>query len=173
MERQIGENEIDITLRLFMEGMTGISGQEYRKGMRRAVIALAALWLFLLGVALWGGGNLGIVAAELGIIGVLCLWVLVLQPRWRLYRAYQAMRKKSGGNMHRRVRLYKSCFRVENGIGEKEIPYEQVERVVETKHLLVLVCQGKLGFLLLKEGFIQGDARTLREHIENARENMR
>lgn len=166
----IAENTTTITKSLFFEAMA--AADNYRASALRGLGVLLLAWLALLGVTVYAGMNMSITMIELALIGAAGIWMLVILPRHKYTRAYNAMENKCGGNMERTVYFFEEHCEVHAASGVTSIGYDEINQVTQSKHALVLTAEDKTGVMAALDGFTVGDAQTVKEMIRMVQEAM-
>lgn len=156
-------NCFEVTKELFTEGMTRLLDDEYRPIAKKAIIAVAVIWLALAGVTVYLKGHFVFTLIELAVSLFVCYWLWVIVPRSRIKRAVRAQEGKLGGG-ERRIEFYEDRLEADKGESGAEVilNYEDVARVLETPNLLILISQSHLGIMVSKSGFVKGDADVVR-----------
>lgn len=163
----LAENRFVITKSLFREGMLRIYRDSYGAFARRSMAVLGAIWLALLVFTLVSGGDVAHTLLLLVILGLIGWWLWVYLPRYNARRAFRALEQRSGGEMERITRFYED--RLE--IGEEDptvIGYGEIAKIRQTRHLLILVCENKVGVLLDLQGFTLGNEEKIYALLESA-----
>lgn len=158
------ESEYTLTEKLFREGMGRVNRDTYGRTVKKALIALAVLWTALAAVTIYISRSLFFALVEFLVVGAAAWTIAVSIPRSRVKRSWTAMRERSGGEMGRRVRFYQD--RLEVAPGGTVVLYGDVEEVLDTRRLLILITDKKAGVLVAKEGFTAGGPETVRELLE-------
>ncbi len=163
----VAENEYTLTKELFFEGMRRVDRENYMPAVKKALIVIALLWAVLALVTLRAGGHVSVIVLEL--LAVLAVgWTLTRSiPKKRSARAWQALCDDSGGELVRRIRFVEDRMEVEPG--GLIVNYEDVDKVLETEHMLILVTSGKRGVMVLRDGFKKGDAAAVERLINEWR----
>jgi hypothetical protein len=159
---KIAENQFTITKQLFMEGMLRISRDGYGKSARKAMLIVFGLWAAFFCYTLAVKGDL---ATCLGFLFLLCLaglWLCVGMPRSNAKRLWKALEGKYGCKMHRTTTLYQDHFEILGEGVERQIAYEEITQVLQSKRLLILICEDKTGVLLALDGFTQGTVNEVK-----------
>ena len=152
-------NIFTITKSLFYEGMLQVIGKRYFPFAKKVLLVLAALWAALAAVTLFMRGNSPIpVLIELLVVVLIGVWLWVYIPATRARRAWKALEDKCGGDLERVTRFYPDYMEVDSGGETTDVYYEDVRQLLMTDHLLVLICEDRVGVLLARDGFTSGDA---------------
>lgn len=165
----LAENRFTITKNLFYEGMLRVSAESYGKLAKKAVAFLAVAWLVLAAVTLWQRQNPLYVAMEFVVMCLAALWICVVLPRSKAKRAFRSLEAKYGDELERVTRFYEERLEVEASGQQTVVFYSEIQQVLRSKRLLVLVAEDKTGILLKLDGFTSGGEKAVRELIENAR----
>ena len=159
---KIAENQFTITKSLFMEGMLRISRDGYGKSARKAMLIVLGLWAAFFLYTLVVQGDLVICLGFLIILCVAGLWLCVGMPRTNAKRLWKALESKYGSNLQRTTSFYRDHFVVEGDGVERQIAYEEVIWMKQSRRLLILVCEDKTGILLALNGFGQGNINDVK-----------
>ena len=164
--KPIAENRIEITRKLFDEGMQTVENKEYKKLTLKVALVVLVITAAAAVYLLHTGGSLIYLAGECIFFAAMLIWVAFVLPRNKRKRSYEAMRRKSDGVLTRTVRFYADHMIICSGAGkEVTIPYKDVNGWHETKHLCILTCKEKTGVLLNKDGFVTGNAKAVKAII--------
>lgn len=167
VEEPKAENRYLLTEELFREGMGRVMRESFGPAVKKALAAMGALWLALAAFTVSRSGRLSLALVELLALAAAGWFLAVSVPKRRTRRAWEALRDRSGGEMERLVRFY--ADRLEVAPGGRRIPYEEIDKVLETKRLLVLITRGRAGILVTKDGFTLGDGETVARLIDERR----
>lgn len=99
--------------------------------------------------------------AGLLIVAALALAVVVYAAPLRLAnKAAKRNRKKYGCDVSVTLRFSQECVKAHNEQmnTDAEIPYERIERVIQSKNLYLLVLREKMALMVAKDGFSKGTA---------------
>ncbi len=169
MERK-AENKFTITKSLFMEGMLRISRDSYGKAAAKAMLLVLGLWCAFFLYTLAAGGDVAHALLFLVIIGMAGLWLCVGIPRSNANRAWKVLEGKYGSNLERVTSIYPDHLEIQGEGLEKHISYDQITRILQSRRLLTLVCEDKVGILLALDGFTDGNAQQVKALIEGAKD---
>lgn len=158
VEELRAENRYLLTEDLFREGMDRVYRDSLGPLVGRTLLVLTVLWAVLAVVTVSVSGNAAFALVELLVLAAAGWTVARAVPKSRTKRAWEALRDRSGGETQRRVRFYDR--RLEIDPGERRVPYEDIDKVLETKRLLVLITRERTGIIVTKDGFTLGDAET-------------
>lgn len=158
VEELRAENRYLLTEDLFREGMDRVYRDSLGPLVGRTFIILAVLWAVLAGITVRISGNVVFALAELLVLAAAGWTVAHAIPKSRTKRAWEALRDRSGGEAQRCVRFYDR--RLEIDPGERCVPYEDIDKLLETKRLLVLITRERTGIIVTRDGFTLGDAET-------------
>lgn len=164
----LAENRFTITKDLFLEGMLRVSAENYGKFAGKAAAFLGAAWLALAAVTLLLRQSPVFVGIELVAVCLAALWATVWIPRNKAKRAFRALSDRSGGDLERVTRFYHDRLVVEAAGKQTEVSYPEINRILRSRHLLVLVSGDGTGILLKLDGFTLGSESAVREQIRNA-----
>lgn len=163
----VAENEYTMTKKLFFEAMRRMDSEDYMPAVKKSLIVISLLWAALAFVTFRAGGHVAIIVLELLVVLALAWTLLRSIPGKRSKRAWETLRERSGGDLTRRVRFVED--RMEVSPGDLIINYEDVEKVLESPHMLIIVTGGKRGVMVLKDGFKKGDGDTVKALINEWR----
>lgn len=160
-------NCFEVTKELFTEGMLELLNDEYRPLAKKAIIAVAVVWLLLAGVTVYLKGHLVFTLIELVVSLFVCFWLWVIVPKSRVKRAIRAQEGILGGG-ERRIEFYEDRLEADKGQGETGLilNYEDIAKVLESPNLLILISTSHLGIMISKKGFIKGDENVVRDLIK-------
>lgn len=165
----LAENRFTITKSLFFEGMLRVSREDYGKFAKKADAFLGLLWLLLAALALWQHQGLAFVGVELVVVCFAGLWITVLLPRNKAKRAFDALQTRSDG-LERIIRFYPERLEVDAPGTQTVVTYSEIQRVLRTKRLLILITTDKTGILVKRGGFLSGSEEIVQERIQQAKE---
>lgn len=166
--KPIAENRFSITKKLFYEGMLCISKDSYGKTARKYSLIFLAIWVAMSAFLLYTGGTLGQVAIYLFMLSVILVWLNILAPRNHAKKGWEALVRRYGSAMERRVRFYKDHLEVDGDCAEKAVTYQEILEIKQSKHLYVLICVDKVGVMVAKDGFAYGDFDEIQSLIREA-----
>lgn len=169
MERK-AENKFTITKSLFMEGMLRISRDSYGKAAAKAMLLVLSLWCEFFLYTLAVGGDVAHALLFLVIIGMTGLWLCVGIPRSNANRAWKVLAGKYGSNLHRTTSFFPDHLEIQGEGLEKHISYDQITRILQSRRLLILVCEDNVGIFLALDGFTDGNAQQVKALIEGAKD---
>lgn len=149
----LAENRTIIDKRIFREGMLCVSREGYGRAARKAMLVFLGLWLLFLAVTLISGGSVWQTMGSLALVGLIGLWICVYLPRYNAGRFWKAQEARYGPVMERITRFYPDYLTITGEGVEQTIAYESIDRIIRSRHLLVLVCSNKAGILLDQQGF--------------------
>lgn len=149
----LSENRLTITKPLFLEGMLRISRDTYGATARKIALALLGVWVAVAAYTIWSGGGLIHTVAYLIPFALIILWSTVLLPRNQVKRMWKAQEMTHGPAAERITRFYEDHLVITGTGVNKEIPYNQILSVKRSRHLLILLCENKMGILLALDGF--------------------
>ena len=159
---KIAENQFTITKPLFMEGMLRISRDGYGKSARKAMLLVLGLWTAFFIYTLAVKGDLVICLGFLILLCVAGLWLCVGMPRSNAKRLWKSLEGKYGCNLQRATSFYPDYFEILGDGVERQISYEEVLQIKQSRRLLILVCEDKTGVLLALDGFCQGNVNDVK-----------
>ena len=167
----LAENRLTITKSLFTEGMLRISRDSYGAGARKTALALIAIWVAVAAYTVWSGGGLIHTVAYLIPFGLIILWSNVLLPRNQVKRMWKSQEMTHGPGAERLTRFYEDRLVITGTGVNKEIPYDQILSVKYSRHLVILLCENKMGILLARDGFSGEPLEQLLQRIFAGRNN--
>lgn len=161
------ENRYYATEELFKEGMERVVADEYRPIAKKAVIAVAAVWLILAAVTLHLRGHFVFILIELAVSVFVCCWLWVIVPRNQVRRSV-SYRQRTGGDTDRKIEFYEDRLEADRSENDEGliINYEDVVKVLETPNLLILMSANHTGVMVSKTGFTKGDETVVRELLK-------
>ena len=159
---KIAENQFTITKPLFTEGMLRISKDGYGKSARKAMMLVLGLWTAFFIYTLAVKGDLVICLGFLILLCVAGLWLCVGMPRSNAKRLWKSLEGKYGCNLQRTTSFYPDYFEILGDGVERQISYEEVLQIKQSRRLLILVCEDKTGVLLALDGFRQGNVNDVK-----------
>lgn len=165
----LAENRFVITKELYYEGALRVDREHMGPFTKKAMLALAAAWAVLAAVTLFSRGSVVFVLIELGVIGLVGVWLSVFFPRSRARRGWRALESRCGTDLERVTRFYEDRLEIDGAGAEVTIPYEEAEQFLSSDHLLILLSTGKKGVLLARDGFVTGSADLVQDLIEQYR----
>ena len=161
MRETLAENRFQMTRELFFEGMARVWAAGARKSIGRWLLLLGGLWLAFTVYTLLQGGSLLFPLMELGVLGAVILWCLVFLPRGRARRAWNALEAQGRANTQRCTRFYEDRLEAESGGQTTEVSYAEINRILRSEHLLLLITENKTGILLKHDGYTRGTEETV------------
>ena len=165
----LAENRIVITKSLFVEARLSMSRESYGKAAAKIGAALLLLLAVLIAGSLLLGLSVASVGMEILILGVMAFWVFYGFPRSNAKTAYKALIKKCGDEPERITRFFPDHLEIEGPGVHTVLAYTQIEQVLHTRHLLILVSDEKAGVLLKLDGFTAGSEERVCELISKGR----
>lgn len=159
----LAENRFTITKKLFYEGMLRLNRESLGSFTKKALLALALLWVALTAVTLATNGSIGYVLTELVILSLVALWLCIWMPWSKAKRAWKALEARCGSDLERTTRFYPDRMVVNSRESEITVSYEDVLQILPSEHLLVVTCENKVGVLLALDAFTAGSAETVQE----------
>lgn len=167
---KLAENQFTITKSLYMEGMLRISRDGYGKTARRTMLVILGLWVAFFLYALAVKGDLLQTLGVLLIILAAGLWICVGMPRSNARRMWKALEAKYGCDLHRTTCFYSDHLEIRGDGLEKHISYEEIEQILISRRLLILICGDKTGVLAALNGFTKGNANEAKALIDSAKD---
>ena len=161
----LAENQFVLTKPLFIEGRLAMSRESYGRSAAKIVATLLVLLIVLVAGSLLLGLRAATVGMEVVILSVMIFWLLYGFPRNNAKTAYKALTKKSGGEPERITRFFADQLEIEGPGVHTILSYGQIEQVLRTRHLLILISDEKAGVLLKLDGFTTGGEEKVRELI--------
>ena len=163
----VAENEYTLTKELFFEGMRRVDREDYMPAVKKALIVMAVLWALLAAVTFRAGGHVSVIVLELLVV-LAVGWTLVYSiPKKRSARAWRALCDDSGGELVRHIRFVEDRMEVEPG--GLIVNYEDVDKVLDTEHMLILVTSGKRGVMVPRDSFTKGGVSAVEGLIKEWR----
>lgn len=166
----LAENRFVLTEDLFLEGMRAVQAVGYMKRIKKLLLPLGALWLLLAGFTLYRGESVLLLLLELVALVLLILWAAVLLPRRRARRAFETLSARTGAAAERVIRFYPDHLEATVSGQTTSIDYLDVEQMLRSPRLIVLVSRGKTGVLLRADAFTLGDENTIEQQIKAAKQ---
>jgi hypothetical protein len=83
-------------------------------------------------------------------------------PRSNAKRLWKSLEGKYGCNLQRTTSFYPDYFEILGDGVERQITYEEVLQIKQSRRLLILVCEDKTGVLLALDGFRQGNVNDVK-----------
>lgn len=160
-------NYIRVTPELFQESFSVVFDKRKQKTLLicGVVFAVFGLLSLLIQYFLHRMIVLGAPVLMMGCVVIGWSFLLPVTERRKKYKAL--CRKNSGAPVERTIEFF------ENGLivhtedeAPIEIDYSDIREWRETEHLSVLVCEGRMGILLAKDGFQSGLLDTVRKLAE-------
>jgi hypothetical protein len=158
---KMAENRFTITKKLYMEAMLRMSGVSYGKTAGKIICLILGAWCAFLIYVLATGKNPGQMLGSLGVICAVALWILVGMPRYYARRAWRKLQNQYGTDMERSIVFYADHMEAYSESVEKIISYEDIRQIMQSKHLLILICNDKTGVLVARNGFSAGSEETV------------
>ena len=158
------ENTFTVTEELSREGTMCLMKDDYFPTVKKLLIAAGVAWVLLVGATVWRGSWLMAIAPTAVVI-FLAVWLLVMNPRSRAKRNWKALRARLNDDLKRTTRFYEDRLEVESAGSQLIVNYEDIRRVLESEHLLILINDEKLGVMAALDGFTLGDKETVLELV--------
>lgn len=165
----LAENRFTITKKLFYEGMLRVIRENYNSFIKTIILVLAAAWAVLAVVTLMSGGKAYFLVLELVVVAAIGVWLGVFMPRSKAKQAWEGMKNRSEAEMERITRFYPEYLVADNGAEEITVFYEDIEKTLQSEHLLVILNTEKMGILVARDGFVSGDMAAVQALIEGER----
>lgn len=162
----LAENRFTVTKKLFYEGMLRVSKESYGPFVKKVLLFLAVAWVILAAVTLMGSGSLPYAVLELVVVVVIGAWLTVFIPRSKARRAWTTLENRSSGDPERVTRFYSCYLEADNGSEEITVFYEDIRKILQSEHLLVLLSTEKVGILVARDGFLSGDTDLVQTLIQ-------
>lgn len=157
------ENKYTITEELYREGMNRIMENEYMPAAKKLLIALGVIWVILAYVTLRFGGGLLLVIIEFAAAVFAGFWMMAVSPKKRVTSAWAATRRAADG-LDRHAMFYEDRMEVEPG--DLIVNYENVQKTLETEHLLILISDEGVGVMLVRDAYTLGGQETVMALLE-------
>lgn len=168
--KPIAENRYTLTRPLFYEGMGYVVRLSYGKtanrGLMALLIALAALAVATLLLKL----SPGLIFIEAFFAFAVAVWIKVYFPRSKARSAWKQLTKKYGDQMERTVSFYFDRLTVLTAGQETRVRYSDIDQILTTKNLLILVAADHTGIMVKHDAFITGDEEDALNAISRVRE---
>ncbi len=164
----LAENRFYLTKSLFLEGMARISRDSYGKTAKKCTLIFLLVWAVMSALLLAIGGTIIQALIYLVIILLFCLWLNVVPPRKHAKKSWKALVDRCGEDPERITRFYEDHLEIDAGGVIKSIPYSEILEAKQSKHLLVLICADKMGVILAKDGFTQGNTEEVLALLQGA-----
>ena len=87
-------------------------------------------------------------------------------PRYYARRAWRNLQNQYGTDMERSIVFYADHMEAHSESVEKIISYEDIRQIMQSKHLLILICNDKTGVLVARNGFTEGNEETVLNLID-------
>ena len=159
----LADNKFTITKKLFYEGSVLVSRDSYGKFAKKVTLVLLGIWLVLFAITLIAKANPIFALGELVLVAFLCVWINVLLPRSRAKSNFKALQQQ--GDLTRIIRFYANHLEAESDNRHEKITYDQVKDILQSRNLLILICNDGVGVMLALGGFTVGDAKKVRSII--------
>lgn len=165
----LAENRFVMTKELYVEARLALSRDGYGRTAKKIGVLLLVLSLVLAGGSLLFGLSAASVGMELVILGFMAFWLFYLFPRSSAKTAYKALVKEGGGEPERVTRFYDDHLEIQGPGIHADLSYSQIEQILYTKHLLILVTDERGGVLLMPDRFTIGGAEEVRRLLETGK----
>ena len=165
----VAVNCITVDRALFAEAHSAIFSVRRQKMLLYAGIVFCVFGLIFLAVQMNSPAvsSIGVPALLSGIIVV--IWALTLRKS-ELRKKYRAFERRNGSASSRVVSCYSRYLTVETESAEPvQIDYPDILDHNTTDHLCILICRGRTGVLLAKDGFTVGSWQLLLDTVELAK----
>lgn len=162
----LAENRFTVTKKLFYEGMLRVMKESYDPFIKKVILALAAAWTVLAVSALTGSGRLSYAVVELVVVVLISVWLSVFVPRGKARRAWAELKNSSDADLERITRFYPSHLEADNSSEELTVSYEDIRKILQSEHLLVILSVEKVGILVARDGFVSGDMAVVQALIQ-------
>ena len=159
----LAENRFVMTKALFVEGRLRLTRDSYGKSANKLGAAALILLAVVVPVSLLLGLGSASVGMEVLTLGFAAFWLLYGFPRSSAKDAYKALVKKCGDEPERVTRFFADQLEIEGPGVHAVLAYSQIEQVLRTRHLLILVSDEKAGVLLKLDSFTSGSEETVRQ----------
>lgn len=166
----LAENQFAITKSLYMEGMLRISRDGYGKTARRAILIILGLWVLFFLYALTVKADLSQTFGILLVIAAAGLWLCAGMPRSNARRLWKALEAKYGCDLRRTICFYLDHLEIRGEGLEKHIFYQEIEQILFSRRLLILICRDKTGVLAALNCFTKGNANDVKALIDSAKD---
>lgn len=165
---KLAENQFTITKRLHREGMLRISREGYGKAAAKAMLVIFGLWLAFFLYTAAAQGDILHCLGFLVIIAAAGLWLCVGMPRSNARRQWRVLEAKYGSSLQRTTSFYPDHLVILGDGLEKQIYYEDIQQILRSPRLLILICGVKTGVLIARDGFTKGTETEVNALLSNA-----
>jgi len=163
----IAENRFELTEELFREGFAAIQGN-YRRFVRRLILVLAMLWLALAAFVWYRGASVVYAILELAVLVFVGVYAGMYLPKRKAKAAFEAIQRRTGYASERATRFFEDRLEADAGGETATLLYRDIVSREESARLLILVGSDKRGFMIKKDGFVQGSLAAALSAIEKA-----
>lgn len=166
----LAENRFVLTEDLFLEGMKAAQTVGYMKQIKKLLLPLGILWLLLAGFTLYRGEGALLLLTEFAALALVVLWAAVLLPRRRSKRAFETLSARTGTAAERVIRFYPDHLEASVAGQTKALAYPDIDQMLRSPRLIVLVGRDKTGILLRADAFVRGDEALIEQLIKAAKQ---
>lgn len=157
------ENAFTIDEEMYRECMGALIQNEYMPAAKKMLVALGVIWVILAVITFKFGGGIVGVLVELAVMVFAGVWMMAVTPKKRISKAWE-MTKRAGDGLDRHASFYEDRMEVEPG--SLIVNYEDVQKTLETEHMMVLISEEGVGVMLSKAGFTKGDPSVVKALLE-------
>ncbi|WP_458862988.1 YcxB family protein [Acidaminobacterium chupaoyuni] len=164
---ELFENRYTLT----RERLTEFAAATFSKGHQGFSLVYGVLLLVVAGMQLSlvskgkGSPFLFIVALACAL---LCFWMFFDRGRSTAKKVYQRQMKASGGKEAAISVSFGDEITMKNMEtgGEQKIPFQEVQKVIESPNMVVLMLPKRQGIMVAKEGFVKGTAEEFDRFLQ-------
>ena len=169
MNEPIAINRYTMTKALFYEGMLRTWRERTGKTTRTVLLVLAGLWVALAVLTLILQQTVAFLVVEFFVLGLIGLWLAVYLPRQKAGKAFRSLKARYSDDLERTTACFADYLVIHAGDNETELDYGEIETVLQTEHLLILIAGDKTGVMLTHDGFEIGMEEALLDAIRAAK----
>ncbi len=159
----IAVNRFVLTKKLFYEGMRKAYMSQHGKTFRNAVIFLIGAWILLTLFTVLMHQLVLFSAVELIIIILLILWLLVYMPTRKARIAFKSLTKRNGQELTRETTFFRDKMEIRTVDGRTVFLYKEIDTILYTAHLIIVIMQDNTGVLIERNSFISGTEEEVLE----------
>ena len=156
MNESIAENRYTLTKALFDEGMKRVSKENYAGFAKKVTWIVLAAWLIMAVLTVVLGQGYSLLLIESVVTAAVLLWINLYLPWDKRRRAWKTLSEQVGETSERTIRFTESGFTIETESRELSADYAEVQSVLETDRLYILLLENGTGILVDKQGFTVG-----------------
>lgn len=167
MTESVAQCTFVLTKSTFLEGMRCTQKDALGKTMRWVFLVLVVLWLAISVLSIAANGGVGLALSELVVLIALIVYVAIWLPYSRAARAWKNMEASGQADSERTIRFFTDHLQLELPGQQKEIAYAEVIKSLESRNLLILICDNRAGIMIRKENLIGCTCRELLQTIQD------